>query len=418
MDNFRAVIIRFVQWFLLVLLFGFIVANNVFASVTWSNSLGHSGFSTSSAACFDILGSNTTGDVTATGDPNTWQCVSSSAGNPGSGYFVTSHDDGAPTCTNGGSVSSGTYDMGTSPAVKSSTCSGGCEATYSGGGISQRALVNGQYHYYSTGSYSQTGQSCTGSDTTPTAASSPPSPTCGSGQVLGEFNGKQICLASGTDPVNPNTGSPNTNPSNPTTTTNPPTSNGDGTTTETTVSTSPNGTTTSTTKTCVTATGVCTTTTDTTGDDPLTDFCKDNPKSKICTDEQSDASGSCSGASANVVCDGDAILCAIFRQQMIQDCILNATNDESALYGAVKAGTDSGTTNNPAASGNRESHDISTSINVSHQFTPTCVSDLTITVLGRDMTLPFSHVCPYLEIMGNIVVVGALLVAGRIVGGA
>jgi len=44
-----------------------------------------------------------------------------------------------------------------------------------------------------------------------------------------------------------------------------------------------------------------------------------------------------------------AILCAIFRQQMIQDCILNATNDESALYGAVKAGTDSGTTNTVAA---------------------------------------------------------------------
>lgn len=45
-----------------------------------------------------------------------------------------------------------------------------------------------------------------------------------------------------------------------------------------------------------------------------------------------------------------------------------------------------------------------------------CISDLSISVLGQSISLPISVICPYLAMLGNVLVAVSLLLAVRIVG--
>lgn len=312
---------------------------------------------------------------------------------------------------------SGYVSVGSNPnSPDLAKCAGGCEVRFEGS-FTNRVLTGGSYEYFGTGTLNYTGFGCSTGDA-PTPAPNLPGNTCAAGQVLANVNGEQKCLAGGTDPVNPNTGETETGPTTETTTEKTTDGSGNTTTTQTSSTNNPDGSVT--TKTTVTecdATGDnCTTSSqeETEGGDPLKTFCEENPKSKICTDKEGSFGGSCAGG---FLCEGDAIQCAIAREQHIRNCQLWAESEEATLYESVKAGTDSGTINNPALEANREMFTLPGTLDQSHHFTPGCWPDLTVTVMSQVVVLPLSDLCPYLEYMGVILVGCSLLVATKIVFG-
>lgn len=112
------------------------------------------------------------------------------------------------SCTAGNTVSTGFYDLGTDPSVSpvTSTCSGGCGATYEGSGISARRLVNGIYHYYSVGAYVSTASACSGSDLS-NSDSALPTDQCASNQSAVIMGGKTKCYSDSGVPSDPNSAS-------------------------------------------------------------------------------------------------------------------------------------------------------------------------------------------------------------------
>lgn len=137
-------------------------------------------------------------------------------------------------------------------------------------------------------------------------------------------------------------------------------------------------------------------------------FCKDNPDSIIC--KQSSFSGSCE---ASFTCDGDAIQCAIAREQHVRNCkLFDTPSDESALYATEKNKEGSQTESLPGNS----TVDLTANINQTDALGGgACVGDKTVSVMGQSITLPFSVLCPYLDMLGNILVAVSLLLAVRIV---
>lgn len=190
-------------------------------------------------------------------------------------------------CPAAGTVkSSGIYDLGTNPEALPPTtaCDGGCETSYSGSGVDKRAMINGVYHYFSTGSYNHTGQTCTG-PAGPTASPTLPPNSCNpETQQTGQVNGVTVCLdKSQSNNTNTTTSVPVTDPATgivttTTTTTNTNTGTGDTTTTMSSNQTSPDGSSSS-------------SSSETTTKAPKSSFCQANPtdptclkNSKICED--------------------------------------------------------------------------------------------------------------------------------------
>jgi len=101
-------------------------------------------------------------------------------------------------CTAGTAVSSGYYDMGTSPGGFSSVACGanGCMLSFTGNSPAATSLVSGVTHYYAQGAFAQVGgdtSACTGG-ASPSATGAPPPPSCGANQSGGTVNGKFTCL--------------------------------------------------------------------------------------------------------------------------------------------------------------------------------------------------------------------------------
>jgi hypothetical protein len=142
-------------------------------------------------------------------------------------------------------------------------------------------------------------------------------------------------------------------------------------------------------------------------------FCKENPDSPIC--KQSSFGGSCA---ASFTCDGDAIQCAVAKEQHIRNCrLFDDASDESRLYEAEKA-KDKNRDVTADLPGN-QTVDISSKLSSENVLGGgSCVSDLNITVMQRSITLPISSICPQLAYLGYILVAIASLVAVRIVGGS
>jgi hypothetical protein len=138
-------------------------------------------------------------------------------------------------------------------------------------------------------------------------------------------------------------------------------------------------------------------------------FCEENPDSPIC--KQSSFSGSCV---ASFQCDGDAIQCAIAKEQHIRACrLFDDKSPESDLYEAEKNKQGEQTKDLP---GNRE-ESMANRISTADAFgAGQCVQDLNIVVAGNAVTLPMSKICPIVSVLGNIMVGVALLLAVRIVG--
>lgn len=347
-----------------------------------------------------------------------WHCYGSSNG-PESWVSSTTNcaTQPPPTCPAQGELALGPgyYDGGTSvtsPTIPTPACHNSCSVVLEGSFPLKRALVSGVYHYYGYGTYyydNPLNNPCTGSAAPPVTSSVPPD-SCPSGQVLGQFNGVNMCLAGGT-PSNPYTPPPPSQTSTTTSTTPPDAS---GTTTTTITTTNPNGSTSTTIVNNYSNGTSSSTTTETPppDQDPLKAFCVENPDAPICA--KSSWGGSCSAFS----CSGDAVQCAIAREQHTRNCALFDTSTSlSTLGNQVSSGADPAASSHPAAAGNRQVFSLPGSLDQSRLLAPGAgLTDQVFVVAGNDITVPFSRLNYYLNIMGGIVVMFSLIAAVKIVG--
>ena len=145
-------------------------------------------------------------------------------------------------------------------------------------------------------------------------------------------------------------------------------------------------------------------------------FCEENPELAICGD--SSFAGSC----PSFTCDGDAVQCAIAREQHIRNCrLFDSETSPSALTtagqgalvedagrlgdaGQPMAGV-SGTPGNPLK------------VNVGAMFSSmpanpwseSCPPDQPITLFGRAFVIPLAAACPSLQVLGYIAVAFTLV---------
>jgi hypothetical protein len=239
-----------------------------------------------------------------------------------------------------------------------------------------------------------------------------------------DSTGQSICGGSGTSPATPT----KTEVKEPTTNT----TNADGSTTkvETTTRTNTDGSTTTTTKTTTTgADGKVTTTegsvtgskpggaggvgggqgTSDAKDEDKSDLCKQHPELNICKNSEVSA-GACAGGTDSTSCTGDAIQCAILREQKKQWCELNKENPSATLGNQAVAGNDpiksTLPTKDNALTINMQSLDQSGFLGGG-----SCFQNKTVNMMGRSVVLPFSNVCPYLEWLRYVIMLIAALVS-------
>lgn len=327
----------------------------------------------------DLVGNTcqVTCDAGLTWNPDLNQCQATCVAGSNKGYYSTGFQTTA--CINGCSYTR-------SASGNFSTCSGWSDAT----GWSSCYLA-------------QSGATCS----TPNGAPSSAQAQCPVGQCPGTINGVPVCV--------PCTGKTDTQSSGTKTTTNP-----DGsttTTTTTTNSTSDGGSTTTTTTTNTTNTpaggGAPTTTTTTdTETKPKDSFCIENPDSPLC--KQSSFGGSCGSFS----CDGDAIQCAMAKEQHKRNCVLFETETEQSTLGRdAAAGNDPLKSQFPTAEGQKQTIDLSSKLDQSGFLSGSCPAPLQTSFMGHQITLDWSNACMVVEWLGYLVVASAMVLAYLIIGG-
>lgn len=242
-----------------------------------------------------------------------------------------------------------------------------------------------------------------------------------------DSTGGSICGGKGTSPAEPT----KTEVKEPPVTTN----NADGSVTKTEVTTKTNsdGSTTTTTKTTNTGTDGKVTTTEksVTGDKPSTgtstpekgvddskeedksDLCKQHPELNICKNSEV-IQGSCSNGTDSTSCTGDAIQCAILREQKRQFCELNKENPSATLGNQAIAGNDPIKSTLPTKE-NASAINMQALSQASFLGGGSCFADKSFSLQGLTVSLPFSKVCPYLEWLRYVVMLIAALVSLKIV---
>lgn len=282
-------------------------------------------------------------------------------------------------------------------------CIGGCSYTRSASGNFSVCSGWSDETGWASCYLAQSGETCS----TPNGAPSSSQPQCPVGQCPGTINGVPVCV--------PCTGKTDTQSSGTKTTTNP-----DGsttTTTTTTNSTSDGGSTTTTTTTNTTNTpaggGAPTTTTTTdTETKPKDSFCIENPDSPLC--KQSSFGGSCGSFS----CDGDAIQCAMAKEQHKRNCVLFETETEQSTLGRDAAsGNDPLKSQFPTAEGQKQTIDLSSKLDQSGFLSGSCPAPFQTSFMGHQITLDWSNACMVVEWLGYLVVASAMVLAYLIIGG-
>lgn len=147
-------------------------------------------------------------------------------------------------------------------------------------------------------------------------------------------------------------------------------------------------------------------------------FCAQNPTAAACKNGD-ESGGSFSGScQAGFTCDGDAVMCAIAKEQHTRACqLFKEDTPEGQLYAAEKGkegiqrgeGSDMGTIDLGGGSGSL----IKTDSLIGEG---SCVQDLQFQFMGEPVTIPLSSLCPYLAMLGNILVAVGMVMAIRIVG--
>lgn len=148
-------------------------------------------------------------------------------------------------------------------------------------------------------------------------------------------------------------------------------------------------------------------TTTKTVDESKADFCVGNPAAKECGDgEGSSFGGSCD---SGFVCEGDAVQCAHAKETHLQNCKINKDTPERQLYESSK-GDDADFDNDDVVNVGPSSFSQAPILGAA-----SCISDKSITVMGSPVSLPFSRVCEYLAMLGNVLMAVGFLLSGRII---
>lgn len=146
-------------------------------------------------------------------------------------------------------------------------------------------------------------------------------------------------------------------------------------------------------------------------------FCSQNKTAGACKDEKGDnedGNGSFTGnCDSGFQCKGDAITCAIAKKQH-QDYCEALKSPEHAAYVAAKATTGKVT-------GDLEGNQT---IDLMQRFTSgaddfigsgSCPPDRRIALLYGELVIPYSRLCPWLAILGNILVIVSCIAGARII---
>lgn len=277
----------------------------------------------------------------------------------------------------------------------------GCQATMAGTLIRAQDKTSGQWTTEGPATYTAT--TCAYSPTTDAQNDSCP------GGTSGQVNGVTVCVpydstknviqsidtkvTTGTSTVTTGTG----------------TSSVPTTTTSTTTTTCSNGYCSTVNDKAVSAGGTFSTdSTSTKG--TQTEYCKDHPTDPQCA-ATAGFSGSCS---AGFTCTGDAVQCSIAKATYQQKCALvdDKTGAEPQAYAAAAAASSATGISSTTLAISSSSFDSSNALGVAGQ----CITDKSVTVWGKTMSLPFSQVCPSLSQIGSLLLGVSYLVALMIVG--
>lgn len=143
-------------------------------------------------------------------------------------------------------------------------------------------------------------------------------------------------------------------------------------------------------------------------------YCAENPKAPGCESlEASTFGGACAGG---FTFKGDAIQGALAKEVHKQNCIINDTSDESALYTTKRAIAEVDLTStlpgNQTVSVGSGDFDASDAIGGA-----ACITNKTVVVWGKTIVLPFSDVCPAMGYLKTILLaVSWLSAAGIVIG--
>lgn len=259
------------------------------------------------------------------------------------------------------------------------------------------------------GPFSSSGAPCTAGTGSPAPDTSI---TCASGQFPGTVNGVAVCAPSSNtntlQAVKTNTASaPGGSASAPTSGLGPQAPASAASSSGTTACTGSSCTTTTTYKDASGNTVGTATSSESKGT-----FCQENPSSPLCV-QSSYSAVDCNSPPA---CTGDAVQCAVAAQSFKTQCALTTapTGSEMDAYVAAKASNAGDQTLNLA--GNSTVNISSSSFDATELLgTATGASDLTVTVMGRAVTLPFSMVNDWLAKLGIILQACTFLLCARIV---
>lgn len=253
-------------------------------------------------------------------------------------------------------------------------------------------------------------------------ASSPDPSSCVNGGVpyTGTVMGKTVTVCG--SPTKSSTTDTTSTSNSGSTTTN---SGGTQSTTNSTATGSTSKTTTCSNGQCTTTTNTTTTTgggsgtsggTSTTGTEtktqPQADYCKDNPNQPICKDTNSSFGGTC-GA---FTCDGDAVQCAMAREQHQRNCALFDIKTPISEAGDRAAVGGDRPSDHPGA--NPDFIDIGGRMNGVGRVNPYgdgCPRDIDLNVMGNTVAIPLSGACDLLKLLGEIAIGFAYIAGARIV---
>ncbi|HEY9024436.1 MAG TPA: virulence factor TspB C-terminal domain-related protein [Burkholderiaceae bacterium] len=276
---------------------------------------------------------------------------------------------------------------------------------------------------YVTGPYQNTGQACNSSQNS-TPADPNASACAKQGMGVGTVNGVSVCVPATSTSHTTTSSTQATSASgvsSSSTTTTETTDNGDGSTTTTTTTTRSDGSTRTTTTTGPTPSGAASGAGGNgTGADVAT-FCKANPNSPLC--KVSSFGGTCSSA---FTCDGDAVQCAIAKEQHERDCAFfdpASTGQQGAdqvnkFNQAVQDGDVPSWS--PSSSGAQSSAplDMASGISTDRTWGSSCVADQVINLVGgQSVVIPWSKYCDALQLIGKMVLACTWLVCAFVVFG-
>jgi hypothetical protein len=124
-----------------------------------------------------------------------------------------------------------------------------------------------------------------------------------------------------------------------------------------------------------------------------------------------------SGTCAAVACDGDAVQCAIAKEQYSRNCkLFEDVNAFTILGNKMMSGTDA--VLNPAAAAQRETSAVSGLLNRGRLLSSSCPPDLTFTIGGQSVSMHLANLCTPMQWFGVIAVALTLLSGMRITLGA